>query len=146
MEYSLPLLTLGLLLSLKHFVADGPLQTPYMYLNKGQFMHPGGLIHAGVHALGTLLALAVTGICFSGVLPALIAGLVVMDFAIHYGVDLTKVRLTKKYGWSAMGTDAQGKPSLNIYNNMFFVALVADQCLHFATYVGIMAAFMAWGL
>jgi kynureninase len=35
-------------LMLKHAVADFYLQTPYQYLNKGTYGHPGGFIHAGM--------------------------------------------------------------------------------------------------
>ena len=34
----------------KHAVADFYLQTPYQFLNKGTYGHPGGFLHAGIHA------------------------------------------------------------------------------------------------
>ena len=30
----------------KHMVADFYLQTPYQYLNKGTYGHPGGFLHS----------------------------------------------------------------------------------------------------
>ena len=33
-------------LMVKHALADFYLQTPYQYLNKGTYGHPGGLLHA----------------------------------------------------------------------------------------------------
>jgi hypothetical protein len=33
-------------LMVKHAVADFYLQTPYQFLNKGKYGHPGGFIHA----------------------------------------------------------------------------------------------------
>src|SRR5690606_10987786 len=48
-----------LILQAKHFVADFLLQTPYQFLNKGRYGHPGGLIHAGIHALSSTLAFLV---------------------------------------------------------------------------------------
>ena len=83
------ILVLGCLLAVKHFLLDSPLQTPYMYLNKGTFLHPGGLLHAWVHAVGTMAAL---DICLALRLydthPALHVtfGLVALDFFIHYFV------------------------------------------------------------
>lgn len=32
-------------LTVKHFIVDVILQNPYQYLNKGKFLHPGGLLH-----------------------------------------------------------------------------------------------------
>jgi hypothetical protein len=55
----------GLFFCIKHFVADGILQTNYQYANKGKWGHPGGLIHAGNHGLFTFP-------CF--VLPFIITG------------------------------------------------------------------------
>src|SRR3970040_1352534 len=42
-------------LMFKHAVADFYLQTSYQYLNKGKYGHPGGIIHAGIHAALTPL-------------------------------------------------------------------------------------------
>jgi hypothetical protein len=48
----------------KHAVADFYLQTPYQYLNKGKYGHPGGIIHAGIHvALTPLVCLALVARC-----------------------------------------------------------------------------------
>ncbi len=58
-------MTMELLLALftKHFVCDFPLQAfPFMYRNKGTYGHPGGLLHAYIHFLGSLVAVGcVTG-------------------------------------------------------------------------------------
>ena len=42
-------------LMFKHAVADFYLQTPYQFLNKGTYGHPGGFIHAGIHTALTPL-------------------------------------------------------------------------------------------
>ena len=42
------------LLQMKHFAVDFLLQTRYQWENKGTYLHPGGLLHAGLHGLGTL--------------------------------------------------------------------------------------------
>jgi hypothetical protein len=39
----------------KHMVADFYLQTPYQFLNKGTYGHPGGFVHAGIHVALTPL-------------------------------------------------------------------------------------------
>lgn len=131
------ILTLGLLLALKHFVADGPMQTPFMYLNKGKLGHAGGIMHAAIHGVFTALIFTLAG------LPVL--GLV--DFAVHYFVDLTKVKATAKYKWAEMldfptqsgplglPLTESFEPHLAIYSNWYFYALILDQCLHFATYI-----------
>jgi len=47
-----------LALTVKHFIVDFPLQAhPYQYKNKGTYGHPGGLLHSGLHLVGTLLFL-----------------------------------------------------------------------------------------
>lgn len=46
-------------LLVKHFICDFPLQaTPWMYRNKGTYLHPGGLVHAGIHWIGTSIVLS----------------------------------------------------------------------------------------
>jgi hypothetical protein len=48
----------------KHAVADFYLQTAYQYSNKGKYGHPGGIIHAGIHAaLTPLVCLALVARC-----------------------------------------------------------------------------------
>jgi hypothetical protein len=39
----------------KHLVCDFPLQRAYQYKNKGIYGHPGGVLHAWIHAVGTLV-------------------------------------------------------------------------------------------
>ena len=123
-------LIVGLLLALKHFLCDGPWQTPYQYLNKGKFLHPGGLYHASLHGLCTFCIFALLGLGWFGVL----------DFIMHYTIDLLKTRLTAMHGWSRMVTpnfsgDCPHQAGLLITSDKYFWALVADQSLHFATYV-----------
>lgn len=124
-------LVLGLLLALKHFVIDGPLQTAYMYLNKGKLNHPGGYVHAGLHGLFTGFIMSAVGLWWLGI----------VDAVIHFFVDWAKVNLTQKYKWSGMFRPAACQddqtPHLAIYSDFYFYALIADQCLHFATYVGL---------
>jgi hypothetical protein len=133
-----PLLQAGLLLSLKHFLADGPLQYPYQYINKGNIRHPGGYLHAGIHGFFTacIFKLTATGIAIG-----------LLEAVVHYIIDWSKVNLTKRCGWSAMlplsqigeGPRAEIVPvHLAVYSDYYFWALMADQCLHFATYIVIL--------
>ena len=98
-----------ILLFTKHFVFDFILQTPYQYLNKGKYGHPGGLLHSGLQAVATLAIL--------GPWAALI------DFVVHYHVDWAKVKINAKYGWKADNSEK------------FWWLLGLDQYLHALTYI-----------
>lgn len=53
------MILLFILFQIKHFICDFPLQAfPYQYLNKGTYGHPGGLIHATIHYIGTYIILS----------------------------------------------------------------------------------------
>ena len=111
-------------LALKHFVCDFPLQNAYQYKNKGIYGHPGGILHAGIHAIGTLLALSAC------VLPlSMLLWLVLADGVIHYHIDWAKVKLNTYYKLT---------PTTNEY---FWHLLGLDQLLHYMTYAG-----MVWWL
>ena len=45
-----PIIIFIIALFVKHYFADFQWQTSYMYLNKGKWGHPGGLLHSGIHA------------------------------------------------------------------------------------------------
>ena len=113
------------ILEVKHFVCDYPLQTAYQLNNKGTYGHPGGLLHAGIHVLGTSAAFLVMA-------PTLAAGaaIIVGEFAIHYHIDWTKDNLLKGNKWTAA-------------DNPFWWSIGADQLLHHLTYVGIAAILVA---
>jgi hypothetical protein len=97
----------------KHFIADFPLQPPYQWMNKGKYGHPGGLLHAGIHATFTLAILW----WFDMQL-----WLAAVDGVVHYQVDWLKTQLP----W---------KPD----NKYFWWALGVDQMLHYLTYTAIIA-------
>jgi hypothetical protein len=109
-------LTLFTLLVLKHFILDFPAQTPYQWMNKGTYGHPGGLLHAGLHGLGTMLVFGIF------IVPqwAIILGLI--DMVLHYHIDWVKMNVNKKYGWKA---DTHPE---------FWIALGLDQLAHYLTY------------
>lgn len=119
------LLALGYL-QLKHLAADFFLQTPWQFRNKGTYGHPGGLVHAGIHAALTLPVLAI--VPASGLA---LAGLVVAgEFVIHYHTDWAKENVNRTMGW---GTDKAG----------FWQTFGFDQFVHQATYLLIVAA-LVW--
>ena len=109
---------LYLLLALftKHFVIDFPMQGPYQYKNKGTYGHPGGILHAGLHFVGTL-------VCFTFVTQyAIIYALA--DMFIHYHIDWAKMNINAKTGWG---------PTTH---EQFWWLLGVDQFLHALTYIG----------
>jgi hypothetical protein len=81
------LFTLLVVYQLKHFLADYPLQTPYMlkkFLPGWDFVKPLAC-HAGVHGLFTFFI----AFCFRQQAP-LALGLASLDFTVHFIVDRIK--------------------------------------------------------
>ncbi len=104
------------LLFIKHFICDFPLQAnPWMYRNKGTYMHPGGIVHAGIHAIGTLLVLA-PFIGSTSVMYALI------DMVVHYHIDWAKMNLSQHYDLQPTNSER------------FWILLGFDQLLHHISY------------
>jgi hypothetical protein len=103
----------------KHLVFDFFLQTAYQYRNKGIYGHPGGILHAGLHAFGT-------SFLFLYVYPgaALAAQILAGEFIVHYHIDWTKEQVVKRL-------------RLTTENSAFWWALGVDQFLHGATYIAI---------
>ena len=81
-------------------------------------MHPGGITHAGIHALGTMLVLAP----FIGSACLLYA---MIDMVLHYHIDWAKMNVSKRY-------DLQPNNS-----QRFWILLGFDQWLHHVTYFAI---------
>ncbi len=108
---------LMLALQLKHLVIDWVLQPPYMWKNKGIYGHPGGIIHAGLNAVGTTL-------CFL-LVPTSLTTIFLVDFLVHYHIDWAKMNITRITGWSPT-THPQ-----------FWWLTGFDQFLHQITYVGL---------
>jgi len=104
------------LLSIKHFILDFPLQTQYHILHKGIYGHPGGLQHAGLHGIGTFF-------CLFFFVPMFAVTAAIADAIIHYHVDWIKM----KFG------------NQNIQNSMFWTHLGLDQLAHTLTYIAIVA-------
>lgn len=108
------------LLFTKHFIVDFPLQKPYQWMNKGTYGHPGGILHAWIHGVGTL-------ICFYWFSPVLAWYLATADMIIHYHIDWVKMNLNAKYKWKA---DTHEE---------FWILLGLDQLLHAFTYIALVA-------
>lgn len=119
------LLVVFLILQVKHFIFDYPLQTAYELSNKGTYGHPGGVLHAALHALGTSAVFLV-------ITPALAVGALILagEFLIHYHVDWTKDHLMRWLGATAA-------------DRVFWWAIGADQLLHHLTYVAIATILVA---
>lgn len=101
----------------KHFLCDFPLQTHYQFGNKGTYGHKGGVLHASIHAAGTLCVLLfVTSIEQALMLAAL-------EGFMHYHIDWAKNKLNKRLNL----TPASG--------SYFWVLFGFDQFLHQMTYV-----------
>lgn len=119
-ETSLVLAVLAALL-FKHFLFDFVFQRPYQFLNKGTYGHPGGILHAGLHAVGSIPAFLIIPP------PLWVGALIVLgEFVIHYHLDWAKEQINYRL---KLGNEDSGH----------FVLLGADQMLHGFTYVGIAA-------
>lgn len=113
------------ILLLKHLVCDYFIQTKYQLKNKGTYGHPGGIIHSGLHVIGTAFL-------FLYVTPSLQLGaeILVGEFIVHYHIDWAKEQVVKRMD---LTTEKTG----------FWWALGIDQFLHGATYVAIVWILMA---
>lgn len=107
------------LLITKHFILDFVVQSPYMYLNKGEYFHLGGILHAGLHGIGTYFSLIISGFTIE---PILLAA---FDVCIHYHIDYFKTNINQYYGWVCNTSDK------------FWLLTGLDQYLHYLTYIGI---------
>ncbi len=105
-----------LLLMMKHFVVDFILQPPYMYLNKGKLLHPGGWLHAGLHALVSLIIFVFAGISFKITMVV-----IMIELLSHFFIDFTKTRINIKMGWHPRTPE-------------FWYLLGLDQFLHYFIY------------
>lgn len=120
-----PITLLVILLGLqsKHFLFDFVFQSDWQVRNKGRYGHPGGLVHAGLHALGTAIVLLVAS-AFGTLTPTMALLLALADFLVHYHVDWTKAQIARRM---KLTPDRHG----------FWIALGADQAAHQATYLAL---------
>jgi len=111
------------LFGIKHFLCDFLWQTPRMLREKSIYGKIGGIQHAGVHALGTIMVLVLVFPWGLGNhIFAIILG--TLDGILHYHIDWIKQQLNR---------------GITAADRMFWVWLGADQCLHYLTYILIIA-------
>lgn len=107
------------LLVTKHCIVDFPLQHRYQYSNKGTYGHPGGILHAGLHGIGTYL-------CLFAFTPVAV-WMAFVDAVVHYHIDWSKMNLNSRLGWGP-----------NTHEEFWWL-LGLDQYLHYITYIGLTA-------
>ena len=110
--------TLLLGLEIKHYIADYFLQPGWMLGGKGDLRHLGGYAHAAIHAGLSGIVLLV-----AGTPPEWVAGLVVAEFAVHYGLDFAKIHYSR-------GVHVDTDP------RRFWALHGVDQLTHQLTYAG----------
>ena len=106
-----------ILLFLKHFIVDFPLQNKFQWSNKGTYGHLGGILHSGLHGIGTFFCFI-----FFTDLPSAMC-FAIIDFSFHYHIDWVKMNINKKLGWG---------PTTH---EQFWWLLGLDQLLHSLTYL-----------
>ncbi len=121
MTQPLAALLVVLVLEVKHFVFDYPLQTHYQLKYKEVYGHPGGILHAGLHVLGT-------GAAFLVITPPLAIGVAILagEFLVHYHIDWGKGQVVRR-------------SAVTVADNGYWWAIGADQLLHHVTYLVIAA-------
>ncbi|HHY48769.1 MAG TPA: DUF3307 domain-containing protein [Alphaproteobacteria bacterium] len=107
---------------IKHYIADYFLQPAWMLVGKGDFRHPGGYAHAGIHAGLSAIVLFVAGTP----LPVL-AALVVAEWVIHYALDYSKIHYSR-------GVHVDNNP------RRFWALHGVDQLTHQLTYAAMIYA------
>ena len=108
------------LLMLKHIIGDFFLQSDFILENRHRYGHLGGVIHVGIHALGTAIVISLIS-------PVILVSLIVILIAeavVHYHIDWAKDNLVNRMGY---GVDDKG----------YWWLLGVDQYLHHLTYVAI---------
>jgi hypothetical protein len=116
------ILALLAMLQVKHAICDGPLQTLRMVQEKGIYGKPWGLIHSGLHGVGTLIVFLIFGLAL---LPALLLSLA--ETVVHYQIDFVKESLVRRNNWT------QDKA-------VYWWALMGDQLMHHLTYIALCLA------
>ncbi|MFT6676963.1 MAG: hypothetical protein ACJAVM_003172 [Sulfitobacter sp.] len=118
-------LTLLILLEVKHLFADFFMQTPRMLSGRARYAHLGRAQHAGVHALLSFLALMALGGAWGFVVL-----LCVLELVVHYHIDWLKGLHSEKTGYTPADPG-------------YWRAFGVDQLAHQLTYV---AMIWAWAL
>lgn len=101
----------------KHFVVDFLLQTPFQYLNKGKYLHTGGLVHCVLHGIASFI---ITAIMFDASIAKIVF---FIDCLVHYHIDYAKVKINTYF---------KLKPD---NSEKYWWLLGFDQFLHSLTYI-----------
>jgi hypothetical protein len=116
---------------IKHFVADFPLQTPYMlrkFLPTWSFFVPL-LAHSAVHALFTLgIALLVK--------PEIAVEVAILDLVVHFTMDRLKAGPKYLGRFRALTASEYGNATdeQKLGNKFFWWSLGVDQMVHHVTH------------
>jgi len=102
----------------KHFLCDFVFQSLWQVNNKGTYGHIAGIVHAGLHIIGSVPALLVLT-----QLPAVIAALCLGEFVVHYHTDWGRAQIDTRFG-------------LTEKDHSYWVIFGADQLIHQLTYLG----------
>lgn len=125
-------LTMAMMLGflLKHTLMDFFVQNrfPWMWMNKGRFLHPGGIVHALTHTVGTLAVLwhfvdffEQSSVDFFP-WDRLLALTLAFEFLVHYFTDYFKMKICAWRGW-----ECNTSPR-------FWDMVGLDQLIHLLTY------------
>lgn len=114
------LFILMLLLQVKHMFGDYFLQTKIMLDGRETYIHVGRMLHAGVHALGSMIAFLIVGMPVAVMLVVVFA-----EWVIHFHIDWWKGRHT-------------AEQSLTPADGAYWRATGIDQALHQLTYIAMM--------
>lgn len=87
----------------------------------------GGYLHAGFHSFGTVFLLSL-------IFPinAVMLGIALLEFIVHYAVDWAKVNINDYYGWKCNASPE------------FWYLLGIDQLAHQLTYIGMTVLFFLY--
>ena len=108
------------LFNVKHLIIDFFLQTPYQWKNKGTMGHPGGLLHSGLHALGTMIVVYLLVDTADNFLFLC----AIVDFFAHYAIDYVKMNVNRIKNWHPQ-------------TEQFYLSIGVDQFCHQLTYIGL---------
>jgi hypothetical protein len=122
MYLQVPILAIFLFI-LKHLVCDFFLQPPYMFLNKGKLLHPGGLLHSLVNGVGTTIVIAIV---FPQVTTPACLMFGALEMIAHYAIDFSRVNLQTIHEWRP-----ESSPN-------YWFLLGIDQTLHHLYYLLLM--------
>lgn len=110
------------LLITKHFVTDFVLQNEYQFKNKGIYGHPGGILHAVITGIGTMIVLGVAVLLSFNIPASSFLTAVAVEVIAHYHTDWAKTQIKQRW-------------ALRYDNPHFWNLLGFDQWLHYLVYV-----------